>query len=274
MKAVWVSIGNFFKRIGRWIKNTAWVQPLLIVAAIFIVVFAIPYIVVWVKSWYSSDAAYNYYKKFEVKLKKAEEGESEVDNLFDFLKDKDNGVETSADYPDKFFLTFVQEDCVGCDSAYEGFNYAQAHWNESGYEINDGRDFALYSIFIDTLDSDDDKNLFQDYIFDRVDTIFETVFGEYTESYYYQSFSEVLETDLENMISPDTFSSPTTFLIDFTVNNVAHEYSYGVSEVLFDYEGTANGGGSTTTPQAKATTIVDCWNHDGYFGKDYYDKNA
>ncbi len=275
MSRFWGAIGNFFVRIGRWIKNTAWVQPLLIVAAIFVIVFCIPYIVKWVKSWYNGDAAYNYFKKFELKLKGAEEGTSEADDLFTWLKEMDTNPDlVSAEFPDKFFLCFVQEDCVGCENVYEGLNYAQSHWNEKGYEINDGRSFACYSIFIDTLDNDDDKNLFQDYVYDRVDTIFETVYGEYPESYYYKSFSETIETDLENMTSPDTFSSPTVFLIDFTNPDVYHAYSYGVSEVLFDYAGTANGGGKTSTPQARATTIVDCWNHDGYFGKDYWEKNA
>ena len=35
------AIGGFFARIGRWIKETAWIQPLLIVGAIFAVIFAI-----------------------------------------------------------------------------------------------------------------------------------------------------------------------------------------------------------------------------------------
>ena len=38
-------IATPFIRIGRWIKETAWVQPLLIVGCIFAVIFSIPYIV-------------------------------------------------------------------------------------------------------------------------------------------------------------------------------------------------------------------------------------
>ena len=37
-------IGAFFVKIGRWIANTAWVQPLLIVGGIFGIIFSIPYI--------------------------------------------------------------------------------------------------------------------------------------------------------------------------------------------------------------------------------------
>ena len=38
------AIGHFFAKIGRWIANTAWVQPLLIVGGIFAIIFSIPYI--------------------------------------------------------------------------------------------------------------------------------------------------------------------------------------------------------------------------------------
>ena len=38
------AIGGFFAKIGRWIANTAWIQPLLIVGGIFGIIFSIPYI--------------------------------------------------------------------------------------------------------------------------------------------------------------------------------------------------------------------------------------
>ena len=46
------AIGGFFARIGRWIKETAWIQPLLIVGAIFAVIFSIPHIIKGVSSWF------------------------------------------------------------------------------------------------------------------------------------------------------------------------------------------------------------------------------
>ena len=45
------AIGRFFARIGRWIRDTAWVQPLLIVGGIFAIIFSVPYITSWVKTW-------------------------------------------------------------------------------------------------------------------------------------------------------------------------------------------------------------------------------
>ena len=41
MDKFFIAIGRFFKKIWEWIKSTAWVQPLLIVAIIFGVIFSI-----------------------------------------------------------------------------------------------------------------------------------------------------------------------------------------------------------------------------------------
>ena len=62
------AIGKFFARIGRWIKETAWVQPLLIVGGIFAIIFSIPYIVKGVSSWFDQKgtASENFYSKFQV----------------------------------------------------------------------------------------------------------------------------------------------------------------------------------------------------------------
>ena len=38
--AILRAIGRFFAKIGRWIRDTAWVQPLLIVGAIFGLIFS------------------------------------------------------------------------------------------------------------------------------------------------------------------------------------------------------------------------------------------
>ena len=74
------AIGSFFVKIGRWIKETAWIQPLLIVGGIFAIIFSIPYISNWVSSWFDdSNAATNFYEKYKVSLDGAEKGESDAD---------------------------------------------------------------------------------------------------------------------------------------------------------------------------------------------------
>ena len=88
------AIGAFFARIGRWIKETAWIQPLLIVGAIFAVIFAIPHIIDGVKGWFDeSDAANKYFAKYQLSLENADvipegkhTGTSEVDTFFTSLE--------------------------------------------------------------------------------------------------------------------------------------------------------------------------------------------
>ena len=269
------AIGGFFAKIGRWIRDTAWVQPLLIVGGIFAIVFSIQPTVKWVESWFDSGSeGVAYYKNFRLKLNGAQDQTSEADGLFKYLVDQSNGVATADQvnrYGEKFFVAFVQEDCATCESCYYGFDYLQDNWNKNGYNITDGGSFKLYTIFIDTIDTDDnDANLFQKYFYGNYDTVFETTAGTIQESYYYINNggpTSNYATEVTKMESEDTFSSPTTFLVDFS--DIEYRNEYGVSEVLFAFDGTAQGGGSTTSPQAKARTLCDAWNHEGIFAKDY-----
>ncbi len=66
------AIGGFFTKLWRWIKETAWVQPLLIVGAIFAVIFSIPKITGWVESWGLGSAS-RYFAEYQQSL----EGETE-----------------------------------------------------------------------------------------------------------------------------------------------------------------------------------------------------
>ena len=66
---VLAAIGAFFKKIWDWIRNTAWVQPLLIVGIIFGVIFSIPAIVNAIKdAQEESDATENYYHQYQLTL--------------------------------------------------------------------------------------------------------------------------------------------------------------------------------------------------------------
>ncbi len=268
------AIGGFFVKIGRWIRDTAWVQPLLIVGGIFAIVFSIQPTVNWIESMFDSgskDVAY--YNNFRLSLEGCEDEDSEADELFKYLQaraDESATEEQINRYGDKFFIAFVQEDCVGCESAYYGFEYLQDNWDRNGYTINDDSSFKLYTIFIDT-ENDDDVNLFQRYFYGNYGEVFETTSGTIQESYYYINnggTSSTYATEVSNMESEETFVSPTTFLIDFS-DDLSYRNEYGVSEVFFAVDGTAIGGGSATSPQAKARTLCDAWNHEGKFAKDW-----
>ena len=141
------AIGNFFVRIGRWIRDTAWVQPLLIVGGIFAIVFSIPYITKWVQSWYVAGAEdVEYYDNFKLSLDGCDTKDSKADKLLQYLIDRNNGDATDKqieDYGDKFFISFVQEDCASCESNYYGFEYLQKNWDKNGYDIDDNNKFGL-----------------------------------------------------------------------------------------------------------------------------------
>lgn len=269
------AIGNFFVRIGRWIRDTAWVQPLLIVGGIFAIVFSIPYITRWVQSWYVAGAEdVTYYNKFKLSLDGCDDKTSKADQLMQYLEAYNNGTQTEEQtkkYGEKFFVAFVQEDCASCEANYYGFEYLQKNWNKNGYEIEDGNKFVLHTIFLDT-ENDDGDNLFQKYFYDTYGAIFEETASSIKESNYFVNQSGETgsyNNELINLENSDTFASPTVFLVDMSEDRPAYTNKYAISEVFFAYEGTAKGGASTSTSQAKAQTLCDAWNHVGIFGENY-----
>ena len=272
------AIGNFFVRIGRWIKNTAWIQPLLIVGGIFAIIFSIPYISKWVGSWFTSDtASEKYYSSKKISLKKAEDGNSDVDKLFSYLADHENSenAKAKAKYGDKFFVTLVQDGCAGCDDRYGGFKTLEENWNKGEFTGLDGS-FKLFTIYVDDT-NDDGENLFEN-VYNRPDV--QEMFERAIEGLQDQdkhpyasnsSTSSSYASDLENLIIPDEISTPTTFLIDFTAEGKEHAKwtsKNGIREVLFSFEGTDG-----NDDFAKARTLRNAWTNkdsqDNIFSRQY-----
>ena len=263
---VFRAIGRFFARIWRWIKETAWVQPLLIVGSIFGIIFSIPYLTKWVKSWFKSESASEkYYSKKQLKLKGAADHNSEADKLFDYVLSYDHPENNASTiesgkkkYGEKFFLTLVQENCAACEERYEAFETLEKEWNKGSYSGLDGN-FKLYTIYVDT--KDDDVNLFEK-VYERpeVTKFFENtisyMMGDYAEHPYRNNTDpESYDSNLKNLMDRDEISTPVTFLFDFTQNNPADwTNEYGVREVLFSFSG-QNG----TDKFAKARTLRDAW---------------
>lgn len=68
-------IATPFVALWRWIKETAWVQPLLIVGCIFAVIFSIPYISQGIQNLTnSSDDSLSYYKNHLLSMNGAYKG--------------------------------------------------------------------------------------------------------------------------------------------------------------------------------------------------------
>lgn len=272
------AIGRFFARIGRWIRDTAWVQPLLIVGGIFAIIFSIPYITNWVKSWFEgSNEADSYFERFKLSLDGAKDQKSEADELFKYaLGDYENDTQKQSEYEKrfgkKFFVAIVEKGCAGCETAYKGFETLQNKWNTGDFQTNDS--FKLFTIYADTTDSDDNTiNLFKKYFYGTYyDQYFEEVCSSMTQSAYYKNKggdSSSYATELETLIDEDKWAAPVFMYFDFEANLPQSDNQLRVTEVLFSVDGKDD----KTDSIAKARTLFDCWNHADIFSKDYEKKN-
>jgi len=267
------AIGRFFCAIGRWIRDTAWVQPLLIVGGIFAIIFSIPAIVKGVSSWFNSgNSAEKYYanSQFLLSLEGADSKTSDADKLFDALEEYESQRNDSAatklknTYGEKFFVAFVQSGCSGCETNYPGYERLQSSWSSFGMT----GEFKLYTIFIDQLfdytPANPNKQPF-DYFYDNHNKFFEIASSIPENFPFYNNVGSGYSDLLEDMQTAANFQSPTNFLIDIT--STGRGDSYGISECFF----TLTGYNNDTTSYGYAERLRQCWNHTGMFA-DNWDK--
>ena len=285
------AIGSFFARIGRWIRDTAWVQPLLIVGGIFAIIFSIPSITKWVQSWFTTgNASLSFYKNSG--YKKLDNGKddgtgSDADKLLSFIFSEDKTEEDYKKFGNKFFVTFVQEDCSTCESIYKGWKSAKDNWGKGagfkqvkkGEEViytAEKNDFKMYTIFVDQKNSDGDNYFWQlhDKTYSEQFSNLSTLENPYKANNSSISYDGLASSEEEDLSGGSVFTTPTTLLFDreFAEKDLdLMGYScandgigkYGIAEILFDIPDKA--GQVTGTPLAKARTIWDCWNHIGEF---------
>jgi hypothetical protein len=262
MKKFFKAIGGFFVRIWRWIKNTAWIQPLLIVGLIFAVIFSITPIYNGIKDLNdkrnSPDA---YYRKYQVSLKAGEN--SDAQKLLDEIYANENGMSTSMT-GQKFFLSFVQGDskCSACDSAQEGFSKLESYSKDK----LGGNAFNLKTIFVDEETKEDwkkDDNKMDDECKSAFDALlvrnilyFEEYAGSAQNSNYFINDgideSTILKIQEANV---DTFLTPTIILVDFTDDVTAK----GVQTAFISVKG--------SNSVQKAEFLLDAWLYRNDFGE-------
>lgn len=252
--AVLQAIGNFFKKIWNWIKETAWIQPLLIVGLIFGVIFSIPSIVKGINELAANqENAINFYYNYQESLVGKEN--SGAYKLTNNVYEKMSDSSITSEYGEKFFLAFVSSECSTCEEVKGGFDALKNNFDGS-LQPNDKLPFKMYTIFTDevTGDTDDDKTAFVKYLED-FSYFFEEV-GDIARNSNYFVNGKISTTDIEYLEStdPDNFLTPTILLVDFTDDSS----EYGVSEVMFGVTG--------DNDFKKAELLLDCWNHDGDFG--------
>lgn len=267
-------IGRFFVAVWRWIRETAWVQPLLIVGIIFGVIFSIPSIVDGIRDISDRhNSPDTFYKKYQVSLQGAEN--SDAQKLVKDIYDELNAPGSTSLAGDKFLIAFVQGDnkCGACDSAKDSFEYLFE--NESVLNPG-GVNFKLKTIFTDeelkrkhkedwkkdgTVEEDNEaKSAFEAFltrnsVYDYLSGIADSA----SKSAYYDSPSFDFENDfLEYLTVPTKFKTPTLIQVDFTPET-SDKYIDGSNPitVYFGLEGDGK--------QGQADYIMDAWNYKNNF---------
>ena len=269
------AIGHFFAKIGRWIANTAWVQPLLIVGGIFAIIFSIPYIKKGFENLFADDTNEEY-EWYEARALTLTEG-GQADRLFEYLEyyDEDNAAKIRKEFGSKFIISFVKEGCTNCEDSVEGYKTAAS----SGYVPG----FRLYSILVDY--TNDDGDYMAKPIYGKHTGLFEDLggdFGECDDSDFplYRNLNtlgkESQVTTLKQKIadelpyaetSSEGISTPLIMMVDLDSAGTTYAGSHGITHCFynyidFDYSDTTNGA-------TKAMVIRDFWNYTGIFATDF-----
>ena len=260
---VLTAIGRFFKKIWDWIKQTAWIQPLLIVGVIFGVIFSIPSIVKAVNASKKEKSTYAaYYHNFKLSLEGGADSDADkfTDDLYDVMRDNkvDEFRSKHGDLGDKFFVAYVAKDCDKCESAKEGFKKFQDDFSKYVDE-GETNSFHFVTIFTDdeTSETEEDQTAFVKYL-ERHQDFFAEVGSVAYETDYYNN-GHLSDSDLEALetADPDDFLTPTIFLVELGEAATSHDFNSGVTEIMFGVNG--------SDKSSKALTLSDCWRHKGDF---------
>ena len=287
------AIGAFFVKIWRWIKETAWVQPLLIVGAIFAIIFSIPYITKWAQSFSGSENG-QFFKQYDVSInneeftsgKRVTDGDNLAQDLYENTLKAYNDEEhatKAADYKDftdkygeKFFLVFYKKDNASSDNIESGLRYLKNNWNASQYNlsVNDDKDLAFNLKAIDaTFTSDNDseytitiggQSAFNRFLYTNANLF--NIAGPVLSETSYRTRASVAETSYDQFGLNNTSSStanvlsefplPCVCLVDFTDKALSAGRG-GLSEILFSVSGDSE--------LDRAKLLLNMWNHTDEF---------
>lgn len=271
------AINASFTKFWRWIKETAWVQPLLIVGGIFAIIFSISKF----NSWFSTMAVgstSSYFTSYRLALENEGKAGYETDadkitstiNDYSFEEydtyenfraalDEKKVIET---YGEKYYLLLVSSECEGCQNAQNAFEILTANWNTDKFKIEDNGSFRMHAIFTDEASTNDkdytleeDQKAFTRYVkkFDELD-LWTRAAGRLEEVPYRENKS-ISVTKYENMENADSASweTPTIFFVDWS--KAAFEAGRaGLSEVLFGFT-------TGLDNYERATLLQQMWNH-------------
>ncbi len=272
------AIGGFFAKIGRWIANTAWIQPLLIVGGIFGIIFSIPYIKSAIENSKidNTDYDYLYYTDHALGL----EDNGRADKLLGYIEEK-KFADINEHFGKKFILTFVKSNCDNCREGVEA--YKEVEKNPVGWGVEG---FKLHTIIVDTKDPNDSTvYLAKKLLADKHPDFKDEITGKYGETA--QDKYALYKNDGTNgpsvkaamMKFADSTSSegeglqtPLTFMYDFEKVNQEQDYfNYnGITAAYLNFIDLIK----SDEPQNLVTKIQmlqKIWNYEGVFDPNYKD---
>ena len=271
------AIGAFFAKIGRWIANTAWIQPLLIVGGIFGIIFSIPYIKDAIEKAQVDNTDYDYawYSAQSLSLEK----DGRADKLFGYLENEETD-KIDQEFGKQFFVTFVKEKCDYCKECVDGYQEFQNKFSTFGLENS----FKLYTILVDKTDDDDNylaKQRFDDHkdYFDRLVGAFADTRGEHEYALYktLPSKASDIKSKLEKLLEASSsvdgeIETPFTFMYDSSIAESNNRINVsGVSAVFFNYIDLVTA--DVKNSYTKSLLLRDCWSYTRVFDPTYEEAN-
>lgn len=282
---------NFLKKLGtpfvalwRWIKETAWVQPLLIVGVIFAIIFSIPSITSWVQSWDFGDDKYNWLENKQLSLEGItdEKIDGEAADFFSTFEEaqsfwkndnKDEARKTMKSYTgdaDKLFLYFVQENDAANNINEANKYLVEEAWKnkvtsraeEAGIEVKGS--FQYRTIFTDqTIEDKDGEYIYEshtafEYLLKsrEFESFYSTIYSAYQNTAYYQNIIadkvtgvqlDSYQSSINSLRTTTNPSAPTLFIIDLSDNSKNDI----VSNIVFSIDG--------SDKYARADFLANAW---------------
>ena len=281
MKEILKVIATPFVALWKWIKETAWVQPLLIVGVIFGVIFSIPTITTWINDIIDYfDDGLDYYENINLSLSKAYKGKSECDDFFVAYEKAQgylNGDEDFSEqdytafknkYGEKFFLVFAQSECDACEEISDALEELKDNWKK--YILTeDGtttEKYKCWSIICNEDLSDSEEKKYTDfkpfeYILNDHSQFFEDMqkFGKINTYYNNLTSAEqsVQAGYIENFMGDiSSIHTPCVVLFDLTGKESSNgaDWNYLANTVFFSIPSS-----SSTNDVTRAQFLAQAW---------------
>ena len=251
-------IAKPFVALWNWIKETAWVQPLLIVGCIFGIILSIPYISSGIQNLINQTESHlKYFETSYLSLEGSKQGQenSAANKFFEAFVDAQeawtNGDKSKAQQAlknysgeNKFFLFFVQEDCTSCKNLKLGAEYLQNNW--SNYVGLDGEKYVNYKFQAIEVDQTFDDDYYEEEDRKPIDDLvasnsylffYRTAMSMVDKQNYYINLSDSDSTKATTLIDNTTglndsskIQTPTCMIIDLSSDNTT---DYIISTIFY-----------------------------------------